>query len=574
MPRTRASSSSFEASRYHVAASILATGVNLLHVDTDSAFLSDPYALLKSAPLNEISKIILPEAPANGGMWYAQNTSKGSGAAWVMSEVSRRTLRVIELKLPDKRKALPPFDQAMLGDVLYTAADSGRLSDKGATPAHWGAACEHSLLRPTSLCEVQNVTKGGRGMRWARRVKVAPPTEAMAKSLLALVRPGEAPPKELPAQARLRIAELRVAGTDRVELGAASPPWLFPTAWKSQQLGQFARSPPSISVAHLLGVHADGARALEDVDHGAKWEWMHLSGFWPPRSYVLAPPLNASVPGAIASGSVSASQDAAGGGKQRGGVAAEDALSERMEKHGHKRGRARLLYADRPTLLLDRSSSQMRVAEAADDNGATAQALVRRLVLLAALTGRIAVLPSFNCSSKWIKKRQSVDGATVMSDLRVVIVDVANGRPLHEQRCAPCNVEFACREHVLSEAQHAAAREALGRRDAPIPLPLPRRPKTEGSMVVDLPTLWAQLLADNGRLDNAPSLAVSGLADIDGDACTIDAVLLKQARPLAARVSQVHCGVADTYKQVRVMRADGFGGGDRALTVGGEGGRA
>ena len=62
----------------------------------------------------------------------------------------------------------------------------------------------------------------------------------------------------------------------------------------------------------------------------------------------------------------------------------------------------------------------MRVAEAADDNGATAQALVRRLVLLAALTGRIAVLPSFNCSSKWIKKRQSVDGATVMSDLMVV----------------------------------------------------------------------------------------------------------------------------------------------------------
>ena len=52
------------ASRYHVAAQILAAGVNLMHVDTDSIFLTDPYALLKAPPLDAISLLILPEAPA------------------------------------------------------------------------------------------------------------------------------------------------------------------------------------------------------------------------------------------------------------------------------------------------------------------------------------------------------------------------------------------------------------------------------------------------------------------------------------------------------------------------------
>jgi len=129
------------ASRYHVAAQILAAGINLLHVDTDSAFLSDPYALLKSPPLSRMNFVFLPEAPANGGMWYAQNTTAGrrcsarlrnlhiwhrskyrgracchtvgAGAAWVIAEVARRTMRVIGLALPPRRKALPPFDRAM-----------------------------------------------------------------------------------------------------------------------------------------------------------------------------------------------------------------------------------------------------------------------------------------------------------------------------------------------------------------------------------------------------------------------------------------------------------------------------
>ena len=37
-------------SRYHVAAQVLGAGVNVLHVDTDSAVLGDPYAQLKARP--------------------------------------------------------------------------------------------------------------------------------------------------------------------------------------------------------------------------------------------------------------------------------------------------------------------------------------------------------------------------------------------------------------------------------------------------------------------------------------------------------------------------------------------
>ena len=155
------------ATRYHVAARLLAAGVNLLHIDTDAAILSDPYALLKVPPMASQSLIILPETPANGGMWYAQNTTDGAGAQWVIAEVARRTLATIALPLPKGRKAQPPFDQAFYGDVLWTAADGGK--------PHWGAACEHPRLRASELCP-ENATRGARGMRWSSRRRELPPT--------------------------------------------------------------------------------------------------------------------------------------------------------------------------------------------------------------------------------------------------------------------------------------------------------------------------------------------------------------------------------------------------------------
>ena len=581
------------ASRYHVAAQILATGVNLLHVDTDSTFLSDPYPLLKRPPIAQVSLLILPETPANGGMWYAQNTTRGTGAGWVIAEVARRTLRVIELALPKGKKGLPPFDQAMLGDVLFTVADGGR--------THWGAACEHPHLVRSPLCQPANVTTGARRMRWSRRVRISPPSEAFGAALLPLAPPEWTvfPPARAVSSreqtAMLRTSEMVVAGESRREVVAAAPPWLFPSAWTAQQRGLYARAPPALSVVHLLGARCRWCESSEDVDHGAKWEWMHLSGFWAAQAYIAAPALNASlIARAIAGPSALSAADpldplAANVASEGGGVAAARTFAQHVEKHCHKRGRARLLYADRQVVSLASDAEELRRAEAADDGGALARTLIRRLVLLGALTGRMSVLPSFNCSSPWIKKRFAADGQQVLTDLRVVIVDVANGRPLHDHRCAVCNVQFACREHVLSEAQHAAARamrQQSGAQDDAqtlhLPLRAPRSATTAApsmasspprlaaggaAPVVDLPRLWTRLLgpapaarhvaaatvpsSTPQQLAELSELRLSSLADIEGDGCSIDARLLREARPVASRIAQLHCGIADTHRNLK-----------------------
>ena len=629
------------ATRYHVSARILAAGVNLLHIDTDAAILSDPYAMLKSPPMAGQNLVILPETPANGGMWYAQNTTDGTGAQWVIAEVARRTLAVIALSLPPGRKAQPPFDQAFYGDVLWTASDSG-------TP-HWAAACEHPRLRASHLCP-ENVTHGARSMRWLRRQKVAPPNLAAAGSLVPLVPlpdPRRRPRRrgrgggrgsrgaqaarggrldlyggafETPCiedrpdcrRALLKFAELRVPGRSRVESAMTAPPWLFPSAWKAQQLGTYARSPPAVSLVHLLGVRCRWCESSEDVDHGAKWEWQHLAGFWPEAAYTLATPLNLRA-AAIGAGwpasapqlptpssavrSLSAAEEAEGA-RGSGASTLDEPLPTRIERHCRKKGRARLLYADRPALRLSPQSLALRRVEVADDGGALARQLVRRLLVLASLMGRMAVLPSFNCSAPWIKKRIAADGQLVVADLRVVVTEVSRARPVVEQRCAPCNVQFACREHVLSEAQHAAAERALasasgsGGRRPPVQrlkLPLMKGGSADGSAatlkspaaietderrsaasdaVVDVAALWQQLgragmtsspsLPHNHRRDSVDQSAVIELDD-DGDlptigatnGCTLDATLLRDFRPLAARVAMMHCGVADVSRPLR-----------------------
>ena len=557
------------ATRYHVAAQILASGVNLLHIDTDVAILADPYALLKQPPFASQNLVILPETPANGGMWYAQNTSDGAGAQWVIGEVARRTLAVIALKMANNRKAQPPFDQAFYGDVLWTAADGGR--------SHWAAACEHARLRVSALCP-ENVTHGARSMAWATKRRMAPPNLAAAGSLLPLLPPLKAREArgrhanrarirrraiETPCiaeaggcrKALVKFAELRVPGQSRVESAVTAPPWLFPSAWRAQQSGHFARSPPALSLVHLLGVRCRWCLSSEDVDHGAKWEWQHLAGFWPSRAYTLATPLNTSA-AAIAT-TLSAQQALSESDDDSGGAdkALLAPLAERVERNCRKKGRARLLYADRPQLLLARDSEAWRRAESADDGGLLARALVRRLLLIASVIGRVAVLPSFNCSAPWIEKRRSVDGLLVVTDLRVVVVNVAQARPLHEQRCAPCNVQFACREHVLSEAQHAAAVEVYGHK-VPRRLALPLRQVGGAGHVIDLAHLWPRLSwrdpSTGLSLDQAHTLELDDVADfepIDND--SLDRALLRDARPLAARIVMLFCGVADPTRALR-----------------------
>jgi len=53
-----------------------------------------------------------------------------------------------------------------------------------------------------------------------------------------------------------------------------------------------------------------------------------------------------------------------------------------MAYHCHKRGRARLLYADRPALTLSRRAPSLALAEAADDGGNLARALVRKPAIM------------------------------------------------------------------------------------------------------------------------------------------------------------------------------------------------
>ena len=102
-----------------------------------------------------------------------------------------------------------------------------------------------------------------------------------------------------------------------MEKVARAPFWLFPRGWDAQLRGVFERR--SAAVVHLLGVRCRWCLSSEDPDHGAKWEWQQLSGLWASGAYQRATPL----------------------------VSTTDALSE-SERYCARRGRARLLYADRP----------------------------------------------------------------------------------------------------------------------------------------------------------------------------------------------------------------------------------
>lgn len=558
--------------RYHTSALILAMGINLLHVDTDSVILSDPYAVVKSVPLATHSLIFLQEYPANGGMWYAHNTSAGTGAHWVIAEVARRTLEVIDVPVPKRKKALPPFDQAILGDVLQTAAQGGR--------PYWGSACEHWVLSVSHLCVGANASRvvKAKQLPWQLHI-AAPPTLAGAQSLREslLGRRRRTDRDDLSCtfgtcrECRLRVLPLHVLGQARLETAISSPPWLFPNSWKAQQRGLYARRPAALAVPHLLGVRCRWCESCEDRDHGAKWEWMQLSGLWPSGAYTPAPALNWSAAvaaaGVLGLGGSLQSANRRKGCRQRMARTSytytHSSFAVRTQKICARRGRGRFLFADRPVLALRSQSAALLAAEAADDGGATGRVLMRRLLVLASVLGRIAVLPSFNCSAPWIRKVIGSDGFPFVHDLRVVVANQTAGAPVHKQRCAPCNVQFSCRTHVLSEAQLRAASLLPG---APshvavrLSIPMRRSDPTGSSerlaSVIDLPALWHSLdprLASGRRLGLAHVLVVSGLADVSADACSLDQTMLSEQRQIAAYALAVHCGVSTAWRHPSVI---------------------
>ena len=360
------------AMRYHVAGAILARGANVLFTDLDAVLLQDPYAQLKAAPLSGYNFIFTPDIgamPANGGLWYAQATTAGAGAQWVVAEVARRTEAVVAV--PIRRRSTPPMDQVLLGDVLATATIA-------AGEGRYGLMCRHPTLRELPMC----TNLSARALRPMNRLRL-PDRSPPMQSPYADAAAGVAPRR---AQRRARgvpTAALRVAGSERVERAALAPPWLLSTGWDPQLRGLFTHR--RAAVVHLLGVRCRWCLNSDDVDHGAKWEWQHLSGMWAGRAY-----LNATRGGARRT--------------DRGRAERRAAEADRITNaRCLRRGRARVLpYGAR---LVSAPADLVRVADAANDDGAAARELIRRLIVLGTLLGRVAVLPSFNCSAPWIRKQ-------------------------------------------------------------------------------------------------------------------------------------------------------------------------
>ena len=586
------------ASRYAAAATLLAAGANVFHMDTDTVLVSDPYLALKRPPFSKHNFIFLRESPINGGLWYAQETREGEGAQWIIAEVARRTLETISLPLKPRtrEKLLPPFDQAMLADTFHSALTGARVVVN---------MCR-SLMRRTGLYDASLLCADSaqgqmRRVRW--KVGEAPSVFGGGAGRVPLSAHHGALPSardRVPPSACGRAtdttychAPLQPPGAKGRESAAEAPGWLFPSGWRAQRHGHFGESPPTLGAVHLLGVRCRWCLSSEDPDMGSKWEWQQLAGFWESEAYL-------SIPG-ILHAHLPHPADAAATHTAAAHAAASTELIAQKEARETDRvcaKRARLLPRGRPLLLA--SPRLVVAASEAADGGRAARLLVQRLVSLAAFSGRFAVLPSFNCSAPWIRKcragrrcsrqRESEHQKEALSehqmevlseqhgeerskesasrkesrpqkgeggalppsgayvhDLRVVVTSLSSraSLPLGLQRCSPCNVQVECRRHVLSEAQYARVRELAQRGARPLPAPLgltlPRR--------LTLPQLW-KLLRSPRRggaaeaLQRAPVLELSSLPELAPTSSTDDVLILGEppsaisaavnAMPLAA----------------------------------------
>ena len=180
---------------------------------------------------------------------YAHGTRAGAGAQWIISEVSRRTEEI--LRLPMKKRYVPPSDQALLCDALATATNGG-------TPAY-GLACEHRVLKAnSSYCSPNRTMLPRRMMRPQLRNRSSPLVSPFARGPLAAARAPEASHRRSGVRTRIlrsrrrrrgrksggekmgeaiAFGELHVAGNPRVETAARAPEWLFPRGWDAQLQG-------------------------------------------------------------------------------------------------------------------------------------------------------------------------------------------------------------------------------------------------------------------------------------------------------------------------------------------------
>jgi hypothetical protein len=254
-------------------------------------------------------------------------------------------------------------EQAMLGDALHTAADAGRVHREG--------ACESRELQARPECEEAAAHRGGRRMLWRGlspqlRSPYAPRGEHAAMVLLR--------DRVLTASLSVPAAPASASMDADVDTVAKAPHFLFPNAWWAQRQGWLLPSPPQVALVHLLGVRCRWCLASDDTDHGAKWEWWHLSGLFADEGYLRAPLLPRSPPSAGAA-TTHPPPPLPGLQLNRSRWRAAEAAIDDTAAHCSKSGKARLLYVDRPLLVA--APALVRAAEAADDGGRAARVLVR-----------------------------------------------------------------------------------------------------------------------------------------------------------------------------------------------------
>ena len=148
---------------------------------------------------------------------------------------------------------LPPFEQAMLGDVLHTAADEGRI--------HRTAACEHRELQSRPECQAAAARSGERGggkrMLWpGLSPQLWSPYTLPGKLKGRRGGAGKQKDRSL-LRARVQTANLSVPrpglrgeASTEMDTIAKAPPFLFPNAWMAQRQGWLLQSPPQVTLVH------------------------------------------------------------------------------------------------------------------------------------------------------------------------------------------------------------------------------------------------------------------------------------------------------------------------------------
>ena len=105
-------------------------GVNVLQTDTDVAWFDNPYGELKSGQNARANILAQWDAPfVNAGIFYAQNLKRGDAATWVLSELHRRI--ALFMYSPDAVSRYVPWakkpyfanadEQTLMNDVLISS---------------------------------------------------------------------------------------------------------------------------------------------------------------------------------------------------------------------------------------------------------------------------------------------------------------------------------------------------------------------------------------------------------------------------------------------------------------------